>query len=153
MNDCALRHFNLSQNRSLRTLETTAESIINADNTGSDLLRTVLLSITSPAPLEVVIIYRDDVFWWSTQKLQQQLRVFCEMHSTRDFRFVLCADVSNHMVEYAIKSLECTLKAGKGLGHLLFKPLIICERRTLRTRHTDHREGMSGKYAVFGSAL
>jgi len=75
------------------------------------------------------------------------------MHNTMDFRLVLCADVSDHMVEYAIKRLEHTVKAEKGLGHLLFEPLIIAERRTLRTRRTDRHAGMSDKYAISGSAL
>ena len=57
------------------------------------------------------------------------------------------------MVEYAIERLEHTVKAEKGLGHLLFEPLIIAERRTIRARRTDHCAGMSEKYAVSGSAL
>jgi len=155
----------LSQNKSLRALEIPAASITVADQPASDFLRTVLSSITSPVPLDVVIIYpfyllggggncgrcnSDPICFCHPSKektekyvreYQQQLRVFHEMHSVRDFRLVLFADVSNYWVEHTIKRLERFVKAEKvkgGLGPLPYKPLIISERQMLRTRHSDH---------------
>jgi len=178
-NGAPLRHFNLSQNKSLRTLETTVESIIAADDTAPDFLRTVLSSVTSPAPLDVVIIYRDvipsggqDCMWCcnsgpicnhskemrdkNARGHQQQLRVFREMRSMRDFRLVLCADVSDHMVGHAVGKLERIAKAEKverGLGHLPYKSLVISERRILRTRDNDYHTGYSKKWAISACAL
>ena len=42
-----------------RTLETTAESILAADDTASGFLKTVLSSIPPPVPLGIVILYQD----------------------------------------------------------------------------------------------
>ena len=62
-----IQHFNLSQHKSLRTLEITAKSIplggewyskFNIVRV-SDFLKTVLSSVTFPEPLDVVVIYRD----------------------------------------------------------------------------------------------
>ena len=179
-NHALLRHFNLSQNRFLRTLETTAESINAAGDTASDFLKTVLSSVTSPRPLDVVIIYRDDdcVYpppCWEcnleplrlhlcSQKIidrltlyhQRQLRVFREIHSVRDFRLVLCADISESSVGDVMKTLEDLVKAREvegGLDRLLYKPLIVFERRVLRTRSTDHNPGFSGRWSILASAL
>ena len=120
-NHTLLPRFHLPQNRFLRTLETTAESINVAGDSVFDFLKTVPSSVTSPGPLDV-IIYRDDDLahpppCWEcdfealrlhlcSQKIidrfalyhQRQLRVFCEMHSVRDFRLVLCADISESSV-------------------------------------------------------
>ena len=54
--------FDLSRNKSLRTLEITAHSIDLRNLPGSGFLRAVLSSIATPAPLDVVIIYRDRDF-------------------------------------------------------------------------------------------
>ena len=62
-----IQHFNLSQHKSLRTLEITAKSIplgvyrnpkFNILRV-TDFLKTVLSSITFPESLDVVVIYRD----------------------------------------------------------------------------------------------
>jgi len=111
-----LQHFDLSRSRSLRTLETTAESIISAD-TASDFLKSVLSTIPPPVPLDIIILYRDrDLgarieckickptkpvcfghnFPWEwdfyAECYRRQLKVFQEMYSVRDFRLILCAD-------------------------------------------------------------
>ena len=58
-NQVLFQHFDLSRNRSLRTLETTAKSVNAASGSASDFFRTVLSTTTSPAPLDVVVVYRE----------------------------------------------------------------------------------------------
>lgn len=154
------------------------ESIDAADDTASDFLKTVLSSITSPAPLDIVIIYQDfasddlPVIPWcdpehlcSYQKAiirraalthQRLFKVLREIHGARDFRLVLCADVSDDMVEDAIKTLGRVVrmeKAKEGPDHFPYDPLIISERRTIRTRPDDHNAGKSKKWYIHACAL
>jgi len=78
------------------------------------------------------------------------------MHSGRDFRLVLCADVFDCVVERARQTLEHFVKAEKakgGLDYLLREPLIISEKRTIRTRDSDHNVGWSKEWIVIASAL
>ena len=171
-----LQQLNLSKNKSLRMLETTGESIRGADDLTSDFLKTVLSSITSSAPLDIVVIYRDYEicgqqdrgsgpfhFRLSSQEVwdsnlpyyRRQLRVFRGMYRVRgDFRLVLCADVPDFMVERALDILGRVVEAGKvmGLGHS-HEPLVISERRTLRTRNYDLNVGYSSEWYVPASAL
>ena len=172
-NSALLRDFNLSRSKSLRTLETTAESIDAAGDLASNFLKTVLSSITPPIPLDVVVIYREiDLSsmphcsrcdsdpvrdrhpspWGriaDAVRFRHQFGVFREMHSVRDFRLVFCADVFDCMVEEGVETLERMVKE----GHLSHEPLIISERRTLRTRYTDQSAGWSGGRAISASAL
>jgi len=129
-----LRHFDLSRSRSLRTLETTAESIISAEDTASDFLKSILSSIPPPAPLDIVILYRDRdlgarieckickptkpvCFGHNFQRqwdfyaecYRRQLKVFREMYSVRDFRLILCADAFDCVGGDAIRILEDTV--------------------------------------------
>jgi hypothetical protein len=172
----SLQYFNLSQNRSLRTLETTAESITAARSTASNFLTTVLSTVTSPVLLDVVIVYGDFDLdaspscsncrpdpvcfcCWRSQavvdapRYKWQFGVFREMHEARDFRLVLCADVFEYTVDHAIRRLKRIVKANGGLGYLLHKPLIISERRAPRTRISDSITGWSGKSPNTASAL
>ena len=173
------RHFDLSQNKSLRTLEITATSIIAAgqdDATGpntiaSNFLQIVLSSITSPVPLDIVVIYQySDLYGllpclvcksgdiclhsmsaaadYRRQDLKQQLRVFREMYSVRDFRLVLCVDVPDCFVEIAVDILEKIVN-----GEIFQNPLIISERRTLHTRKSDWDVGSSTGASVIACAL
>jgi len=177
-NRALLQHFNLSRNKSLRTLETTAESITRAQDNAFNFLRTILYTITSPAPLDVVIVYHDldlgglpgycfrcepdpvcFLHGWhkgniiDAPRYEHHSRVFREIHKARqDFRLVLCADVFDCMVEYGIQTLESIVDAG-GLDYLLYEPLIICERRTPRTRVGDYNAGWSGIWPGVASAL
>jgi len=78
------------------------------------------------------------------------------MHSIRDFRLVLCADVFNCVIKPAMRTLKHIVREEKekgGLDYLPYEPLIISERRTLRTRCTDHRAGGSRDSPVYASAL
>ena len=140
----------------------------------------MLSSITHPALLDVVIVYREvefggmahEIFCTNPgppdfrhclrmsvgmhQRCQQQFEVFHKMHNVRDFRLVLCADVFDCMVEEAVKTLKCFVKKEKkkgGLNYLLHEPLIISERRAPRTRCTDYYPGYSPNCPVIASAL
>ena len=78
------------------------------------------------------------------------------MHSSRDFRLVLCVDTFDCMVEYGIKTLERVAKAEEamgGLDYLLQDPLIIFERRALRSRYIDQNTGWSRSRAISATAL
>ena len=172
----SLQHFDLSRNTFLRTLETTVRTIDLASDTASDSFITMLSSVTSPAPLDFFIIYRDlDFGICSKSRIfdseptchlpkirkdralhhQKQFGVFREMHGARDFRLVLCADVFDSVVEYAAKTLESLVEAEEAKGGLdhRYKPLIISERRTIRTRPRDYEPGSSGDRSFLGSAL
>ena len=145
-----LQHFDLSRNTSLRTLETTAGSIDHTSDTASDFFVTILSSVTSPVPLDFVVIYRDgdfgffsnpsifdsepDGYLYALDQMndrallrQKQFGVFREMHGARNFRLVLCADVLDSVVRHATKTLECLVETEEAKGGLVhrYKPLII----------------------------
>ena len=174
------QHFNLSRNKSLRTLETTGRSIANANHenqdVASDFFKIVLSSVTSSVPLDVVIIYRSyeicglpglDLepfcFRHSSQEVwdrefpyyQQQLKVFREMYKMRDFRLVLCADVPGFMEDHAVEILGRVVEAGKVMGGIgrLYQPLVICERQTLPIGPYRVDVGNSSRGYVSASAL
>ena len=171
-----LPRFDLSRNKPLRTLETTAEAI-DAVDTASDFLSIVLSSIAPSTPLDLVVIYRGNDLsgmphcsWcdsalvrcprspWTEEALRfrHQFKVFREIYSTRDFRLVLCADVFDCMVEDSIEKLEHIAKAEEvtwGLGYLPQRPQITSERRTLRTNYMDQTAGFPRKQGIFASAL
>ena len=141
----------------------------------------MLSTVPSIAPLDVVIIYRDFDLggfrrcWFGcdsdpvcfrhrtregraadTLLYERQFRVFREMHNARDFYLVLCADVFDCMVEHAVQTLEHivnTKEVNGGLDYLLCEPLIISERRTLRTRAADYNAGWSKRWFTPASAL
>jgi len=170
------RHFNLSRNKSLQTLETTAASITAAGDAASGFLKIVLSTITSPLPLNVVITYRDfdlgcrvrsrveviHVDYVSAEEsvtiaLQhtERFKVFGEMYRVREFRLVLCADVQDYILKYAMRKLERIVEAewkNGRLYHPLCKPLIISEIRSPGTRSGDDPVGRTGKY-ISASAL
>jgi hypothetical protein len=175
------QHFNLSSNRSLRTLEITAESFDRAGDVAfaANFLKTALSSVTSSATLDIVIIYRDFQFCgvqpfsqrnsepiclhhssqetWDMDALhyRQQLEMFREVYKTQAFRLVLCADVSDLIVEHAIEMLQRVVEAGKAMGGLchLHEPLVISERRILITRYKDRIPGCVREWDVPDSAL
>lgn len=148
-NRALLQDSDLSRNSSLRTLETTAESINVVDDTASDFFRTVLSTVTSTVALDVVIVYREfdlggTAFCWlgcesdpvcfrhNTQKeretdalhYERQFKVFREMHDARDFRLVLCADVFECMVEHAVETLRHAVSTREVNGELAY---VLCE--------------------------
>ena len=174
------RSFSLLQNKSLRTLETTAESIDAADDATFDFFKTVLSSIPSSAPLDVIVIYREfdlarmphcswcdsevvrSCYNWPVPRVsedlrfQHQFRVFRKMHNIRSFRLVFCVDVFDCMVEDGVEMLGCAVKTERvtgGLDYLFQEPLIISERRSLRTRFIDQSAGWSVTQPIYASAL
>ena len=82
-------------------------------------------------------------------RLKRQFEVFEEVHRVQNFRLVLCVDVFDCMVEYSIEMLSRYAKA----GHLLYEPLIIFERRSVRTRFGDTHPGRTKTHAVAATAL
>jgi len=173
--DLVCRHFDLSRNKSLRTLETTAESMVCV---GADpsFLRTVLSTITSPLPLDIVIVYQchdvDYMLWWwekpfptveflgGTEETdashRQRFKQLHEMYMAREFRPVLCADAIDCAVEHVIQALESVVETEKvkgGLDYLLREPLIVSETRSPRTRLRDDYAGGTGRWRVHASAL
>ena len=164
-NPRASQDFDLSRNKSLRTLETTSHSIDVSPRAASNFLRAVLSSIASPAPLDVVIIYRNRDFdtkrpcWlcttnpaprpyshfteWGTDvaldhfyvNYESHFRLFRKMHSVRGFRLVFCLDVSDCVVWYALATLQGLLRREE-FNYLLDGPIVTCERRVLRVGHT-----------------
>jgi len=171
-------NFDLSRNKSLRTIETTAVSITAAGNATPGFLKAVLSTITSPPPLDVVITYREfDVggnlrYWDKPIRVQdlhpviqaptarahpERFKVFSEMHRVREFRLVLCADVLDCAEEYAMRVLERIVETemmNGGLDYLRYEPLIISEVRSPRTRLTDDCAGQRrGRWPIRASAL
>jgi len=160
-----LQHFNLSRNKYFRTLETTAESIMAAGTTAHDFLKTILSSVASPVPINIVIIYRErdfssvprckfcdpgtDCFTRNPLLMTLGLGVFHEMHDAQDFRLVLCADVSHCAMEHNMEMLKVIAKAAQ-LPH---EPLIVSEIRTLRTRPLDCNVDWSGQWPITASVL
>jgi len=141
--------YDLSRNKSLRTLETTAASIAAAGDQVSIFLKTVVSTITSPLLLDVVIIYTTHDLSDSSLDLSPALaamvereaagyaashevrfRVFREMHQVRDLQLVLCADGGGSMWGYARKWNYVTeVERGKGvMEYILCEPLIVYER-------------------------
>jgi hypothetical protein len=176
VSDQAVRlDFDLSQNRSLRTLETTAESMVGEDASPS-FLTTVLSTITSPLPLSIVIIYgerdvdlllctwakplrveplRQETRTANVLNHQERFRAFSEMYRVREFQLVLCADVLDRVAECAVGVLERIVEAERangGLSYFLSEPLIISGRRSPRTRLRDDRVGRR-RWSIDASAL
>lgn len=170
-------HFNLSQNKALRTLETTAKSI-SAAGDAAGFLKTVLSTIELPLPLDVVVVYREyqvGYGGWDQKTLvvdplsaEQEARivrqnserfaVYREMYSVRDFRLVLCADVHERVEKSAIKILKRVVDkerrhGGISVNLLLHSALIISDRRTPHVRFCGSSAGATAKWPIPASAL
>ena len=152
-----------------------AESIVNAGNSASEFLKTVLSSVVSPGMLDVVFIYRDcDLGGWAfcptckpdpicfrhsprpqLDDFPRQLRVIREMHSARKFWLVFCADVYGCMEDFGMWGLDAEVKKEEASGRFEYlerSPVITCERRTIYMRTKDYHVGATGKWAL-ASAL
>ena len=140
----------LSQNKSLRTLEVVARTIVSryGDHTPnlaiSTFLKTTLSTITSPVFSEVVVSYRDYDFAgveFSPHLGSGILRnskpagrakeaswhrglfkMFRKMYTVRNFRLVLCADVWDYVGEYTVGMLKCAVAAEKAAERLDYLP-------------------------------
>lgn len=173
VNDEAVHsHFNLSQNKHLRTLETTAESMIHRSANPS-FLKIVLSTITSTLPLDITIIYQHYDFgylfqWWEKPVPtvegwgggdsygQQQFKVLQEMYMVRGFQLVLCADVLDGVTEYTIQGLKQAVEKEKvngGFDYLPCEPSIISKVCSPHTRLSDDCVGGAGRSQINASAL
>ena len=169
--------FDLSRNKSLRTLETTAASI-TAEGAAPNFLTVVLSTITSPLPLDAIIDYDDvdvdlvrasegprifaclmtlkDAITENALGHEQRFKLFQGMYRVREFRLVLYADVPNHAVGPAVQTLERLVRAEKEkgrLGYLRREPLIISEKRTPHTGYDDDKICCERYSPVISSAL
>lgn len=143
-------HFNLSKNTSLRALETTAKSIAVAGGIASTFLKSILSTIKSPLPLDVVIIHTEAEVGYPirnetrglvivddisaelrarfVRRHAERFKVFREMHSVREFRLVLRADVLNRAEKHAVETLKRIVEEERldgGLDFLRERPLIV----------------------------
>lgn len=170
------RVFNLSRNKALRTLETTAEAMTNGEDSPS-FFKTVLATITSPLSLDFVVVYWEYEVdcrvptWPSATSIwdlpgeteshnaldhQQRFKTFREMYGVRGFRLVLCADVLDCVMEDAIENLEYFVEEEKEKGeldYLFCEPLIISERRSPRIAEFYDHVGSTERLEVRTSAL
>ena len=79
-------------------------------------------------------------------RFRRQLNVLREMYSVRDFHLVFCLDDLDCRVEYAKLLMGRLVKEEKARGGFnppFCEPLIICERRVIRTRDMDPAAGWS----------
>ena len=86
----------------------------------------------------------------------ERFKVLSEMHRVREFRLVLCADVLDCAEDYAVRVLEHIVKTemmNGGLDYLRYKPLVISEARSPRTRLSDDCAGQKGISPIRASAL
>jgi hypothetical protein len=155
----SLRDFDLSRNKSLRTLEVRARYLF-----GTRLLEYALSTITSLVFSEVIAVYRDldfsGVDWeWSNQALrpqspaqrakeaslhERQLKLFQAIHKVRDFQLVLCADVWDGVKGYTtlvLKRAVAAEKAKGGFDGVFPEPLVVYSPRGSRQ---DSRENWAG---------
>ena len=159
--ESSLQDFDLSRNKSLRTLKLSAATIgtLGDDSPSSPLsrLKYALSTITYSARLEVVVLYTEYDFCsvepWSnpghppfreTSRAggtaeaalhHRRFEVLREVHKVRSFRLVLCAYVWNPVVEYSVRMLKEAVaeeKAQKGFDDFLFEPLVIDSPRRSR---------------------
>ena len=145
--------FDLSRNKCLRTLETTALSIIRSQGAASGFLKAVLSTTVLSLPLDVVITYCDEDLCLLILRGRlarkegdahsRRLKVFREMHEVRSFRLILCADVFG-CVKRSVQALRQIVAAEResgGLDYLQWEPLIISEVRAPRSRYNDFLTG------------
>ena len=134
------RAFDLSRNSSLRTLETTATSITTAGDIASGFLKTVLSTVASSLPLELITDYDIcEVYCYmptyvrlgaiepnkraaDTLIQQARFKVFSEMYAVRQFRLVLRVDISDSFVQDGVRALECIVEEGRIDGELYHLP-------------------------------
>jgi len=151
--------FDLSRNKSLRTLKIRSRSIVfrhgpRAPNPAIlSFLRTVLSTITSLEFSEVIITYRDTDFCGVAQYPcppniytdttpdqrakeaswhRELFKVFRWMYRLRDFQLVLCAEVWDRFGEYAmgvLKQAVAAENAGGRLDYLPSEPLLVYSPR------------------------
>ena len=141
--------FDLSRNKSLRVLEILASHSAREE---PGFLTHVLSTITSPAPLEIIIIYWEcnlppvsrnlawslghTSYWPGVTKgalwHSRRFEMLREMRKTRDFRLVLCVDVWGGVGEHAVKAVKQAVaaeKAERGFDGSFPEPLVFYSPR------------------------
>jgi hypothetical protein len=153
--------FDLSQNKSLQTLEVPAEFVDRAMKVRSQaktigILSYALSTITSPAFSEVAAFYRDYDFagvdtWWSdppfiswlssaqwaeeTSRHLRLLRAFQRVQKVRGFQLVLCVDVWDGVGKHCMQMMNRVVAAEKGrwwFGKISPEPLVVYSPRGSR---------------------
>lgn len=155
-----LQDFDLSRNKSLRTLQVTAWSgdALRACSpaVAARLLTYALSTITSPVFTEFTAFYQEHHFCGveSPGPGQPRLRkrspgekaeealwhrrrfeAFRRMHKVRNFRLVLCADVWERVREYSVRVLKAAVAAEEakvGFDSIFPEPLVVYRPRASR---------------------
>ena len=156
----SLQDFNLSRNKSLRSLEFPASDIDRALNDGlpdtaSRFLEHLLSTITSSAPLKIIAIYCDSDFCGvksyrpylrkmsradiaeEASRHRRLFQVLREARKVREFRLVLYAIVWGLEGEHHVRTLEQVVakeKAKNGFDDSFPEPLVRYDPRRHRTR-------------------
>jgi len=138
-------------------------------------LRTVLSTISSPLPLDIIIVYQHYdvgymIAWWEPFPMvefdggpsaadglhRQRFKQLRKMYMVREFRPVFCADAIGCAMEHVMRGLEFIVEMERVRGrldYLLRKPSIISEIRSPRTRLHDDNVGGARRWEVRASAL
>ena len=119
--------FDLSRNKSLRTLEVTAFHILDAmmghsPDTAMEPLTYALSTITSPTFSEVTVFYREFDLG------RQQFEGFRMMHKVRGFRLVLCIEIWGGEVERYVRLLKFIVaeeRADNGFDDIFPEPPVF----------------------------
>ena len=153
-----LQDYDLSRNRSLRTLEVPVSSFGHTSQADT-FLKHVLSTITSPAFSQITVLYGDRDFRgaqsrWSDQPLFRELsqtereaeaslhherfEVLCKAREVRDFQLVLHARVWGYMGERLVRTLEEAVaeeEAKQGFGGFSSEPLVTYDPQRTRDNH------------------
>ena len=150
----SLQDFDLSRNKSLRTIKVIAacidKTLIDGSLDTTMLLKQVLSTSTSPAYLDVVVVYRESDFGGinprgypdrphlremseadteeETLRYDRLFEVSREVHKVRDFQLVLCAQVWDPVGEYSVRMLKAAVvdeRAKGGFDGFRFEPFVI----------------------------
>ena len=157
----SLQDFDLSRNKSLRTLQVWAGTIgtLSDDSQGTALsrLKYALSTITSPAFFKVMVIFTerdfcgvepwpnpDQPFFRETSQAERteeaalhhrRFEVLREVHKVRNFQLTLCAYVWDPVGEYSVRMLKEAIaeeKAQWGFDDFLSEPLVVYDPRRSR---------------------
>ena len=131
--------FNLSRNKSLRTLEVTAFHIgiamlCHSPNTAMRPLTYALSTITSPMFSEVIVFYRERDFDVVPMH-RQQFKGFRMMYKVRGFRLALCVDAWGGKMERYVRRLKMVVAAereNKGFNDIYLEPPVFYSPRRSR---------------------
>ena len=164
-----IQDFDLSRNKSLRTLEVTAHSIysalrIGSPDTASNLLEHALSTVTSPVFSEVIVFFQDCDFRAvqsdidcnplrglslaesaeEDSRYRRQFEVYHNMRAARPFQLVMCASVWNGVGEYTVQTLKQAAVVEmrrRPFGNPFPDPLVIYYPKGSRPHYSDRSGG------------